>query len=92
MKTKIISIALGLGVLAAAPVWSEPPAGNAQLTARLEKLAGECQWKLTTATGGVKGKLTLHHRQMENVIADLKAGKSVDAKTIDAVLNQHFHG
>jgi hypothetical protein len=87
MKTKLISIALGVGLLAAVPV----SAGDAQL-AQLEKLASDCQWKLQTASGGVKGKLTLHHRQMENLIADLKAGKSVDAKTIDTVLHQHYHG
>ena len=89
MKTKLISIALGVGLLAAAPVW---PESNDQLIARLEKLTSECQWKLQTASGGVKGKLTLHHRQMENVIADLKAGKAVDQKTIDAVLHDHYHG
>ncbi len=88
MKTKLISIALGVGLLAGVPV----SAGDAQLVAQLEKLASDCQWKLQTASGGVKGKLALHHRQMENVIADLKAGKSVDAKTIDAVLHQHYHG
>lgn len=92
MKTKMISIALGLGLVAAAPVWSEQPSKESPVIARLEKLAGDCEWKLKIATGGVKGKLSLHHRQMENVIADLKAGKSVDSKTIDAVLNQHFHG
>ncbi|HTM08204.1 MAG TPA: hypothetical protein VL754_07430 [Verrucomicrobiae bacterium] len=89
MKTKLISIALGVGLLAAAPVWAE---SNAQLIARMEKLAADCQWKLTTASGGPKGKLTLHHRQMENIIDQLKAGKSVDAKTIDAVLHDHYYG
>jgi hypothetical protein len=89
MKTKLISIAVGIGLAAAAPVWAE---SNAELIARLEKLTSECQWKLQTAGGGVKSKLTLHHRQMENVIADLKAGKSVDAKTLDTVLHQHYHG
>lgn len=89
MKTKLISLALGVGLVAAAPVWAE---SNAQLVARMEKLAGECQWKLNIATGGAKGKLALHHRQMENVIEQLKAGKSVDEKTIDTVLHQHYHG
>ena len=92
MKTKIISMALAAGLLAAAPVWSEQPSGNDKLVARLEKLAGDCQWKLKIATGGVKGKLTLHHRQMENLIDALKAGKAVDSKTIDAVLHEHYYG
>jgi hypothetical protein len=89
MKTKLISIALGVGLLAAAPVWS---GSDDQLIVRLEKLTSDCQWKLQIATGGVKGKLALHHRQMENILADLKAGKPVDQKTIDAVLHQHYHG
>jgi hypothetical protein len=92
MKTKLISIALGAGLLAAVPLWGDQTAGNAQLIARLEQLASDCQWKLNIATGGVKGRLSLHHRQMENVIEGLKAGKSVDEKTIDTVLHQHYHG
>ena len=89
MKTKLLSMALGVGLIAAAPVWAE---SNEQLIARLEKLTSDCQWKLQIATGGVKGKLSLHHRRMENVIADLKAGRPVDAERIEAVLHEHHHG
>lgn len=92
MKVKTLSVAFGLSLLAVTPAIPQQQGADAQSLARLEQLAGACEWKLRNATGGVKGRLSLHHRKLENIIEQLKAGKPVDSKEIDAVLHEHFYG
>jgi hypothetical protein len=92
MKVKTLTLAIGLGLVFAAPALPQQRGGDPGLLARLEQLAGDCEWKLRNATGGVKGRLSLHHRKLENIIEQLKAGKSVDSKEVDAVLHEHFYG
>ncbi len=92
MNVKTLTLAIGLGLLFAASAIPQQQGGDAQSLARLEQLAGDCEWKLRNATGGVKGRLSLHHRKLENIIEQLKAGKSVDSKEIDRVLHEHFYG
>jgi hypothetical protein len=57
--------------------------------ARLEQAKADCQWKVRTLTGGPKGKMLLHQRAMENVLAKLKLGEPVDPKAIDQSFQGH---
>ena len=89
MKSQRLWIAFGVGLLASAPLVAEPQAANPDLLARLEQMAGDCEWKVRNRTGGPKGVLLLHHTKMTRVIDQLKAGQSVDPKDIDAIFKGH---
>ena len=92
MNVKTLTLTIGIGLLFAVPALPQQRSADPGLLARLEQLAGGCEWKLRNATGGVKGRLPLHHRKLENIIEQLKTGKSVDSKEVDAVLHEHFYG
>lgn len=89
MKSKRLLLALSVGLFASLPLGIEPQAANPDLLTRLEQMAGDCEWKVRTRTGGPKGVLLLHHAKMERVIDHLKAGQAVDPKVIDAVIEEH---
>ncbi len=85
--TKLI-FALGLVVALSAPAWSQQRPENSELVARLEEMQSKNDWRITTR-GGAKGVLLMHRAKLTRIIDDLKAGKSVDPKEIDALLREH---
>lgn len=76
-------------------VWISVPTGaqekseNAELLARLERMASESDSKVRNLTGAPKGKWLLHQRKVNRLIDQLKAGKPVDPKEIDEILKEH---
>ena len=76
-------------------VWISVPTGaqekseNAELLARLERMASESDSKVWNLTGAPKGKWLLHQRKVNRLIDQLKAGQPVDPKEIDEILKEH---
>ena len=89
MKAKQLLVAIGVSLLTSAPVWAEQHGDNPQLLARLEQMHKDCEWRTRNSTGGAKGVLLLHHTKLGNIIEQIKNGRSVDPKEIDAVIKGH---
>ena len=86
MKTKILILAVALGMFAATPIWAQQQKPDANLMAQLEKRLAESDSKAKGLTGGPKQKWLLRQAEIDKVIDRLKAGQSVDPKEIDVIL------
>ena len=86
MKTKVFLLAVGLGALAASPLWAQQQKPDQNLVAQLEKRLAESDSKTRNLTGGPKGLWLLRQAKIEKLIERLKAGQSVDPKEIDVIL------
>ncbi len=80
--------AIALSLVVSGPAWSQQQAGDPQLIAQLEKMLSKDDWRVTTR-GGAKGALLIHRAKLTRIIDELKSGKSVDPKEIDALLREH---
>lgn len=90
MRAKVVFLAIVLVSLAAMMLaWAQPQANQLELMAQLEPMLEKCDWKIKTLSGGPKLVMLLHQAKMRRILAELKAGKSVDPKDIDEVLQQH---
>ena len=86
MKTKILILAVALGMFAATPIWAQQQKPDANLMAQVEKRLAESDSKAKGLTGAPKLKWLLRQAEIDKVIDRLKAGQSVDPKEIDVIL------
>ncbi len=86
MKTKILILAVALGMFAATPIWAQQQKPDANLMAQVEKRLAESDSKAKGLTGGPKLKWLLRQAEIEKVVDRLKAGQAVDPKEIDVIL------
>jgi hypothetical protein len=85
----ILVLSVSFFLSASASASAQQKAENAELVARLERMASESDSKVRNLTGGPKGKWLLHQMRVRELIDKLKAGQSVDPKEIDEVLQEH---
>jgi hypothetical protein len=85
MKTKVVTLAIGLNVFAVAPMWAQQQNVDQNLAAQLEKRLADSDTKAKGLTGGPKSLWLLRQAKIEKIIDRLKAGESVDPKEIDVI-------
>lgn len=85
LRFLIIGVVLTFSVSALAQEHVASPA----LMARLQRMADQTDWKLKTTTGGYKGRWLLHQARLRRIVDEIKAGKPVDAKEIEALQKEH---
>jgi hypothetical protein len=89
MGTKIVLPAAIVLSLSAVLAWAQPQANQLELMAQLEPMLEKCDWKIKTLSGGPKLVMLLHQAKMRRILAELKAGKSVDTKELEEVMKVH---
>lgn len=89
MGTKITFLAVMLISLIGAPARVLPQSSQAQWLAQLESTLQDCAWKVQTTTGGPKGLMLLHQAKMKTILEELREGRSVESKVIEAVMKEH---
>jgi hypothetical protein len=89
MNLNVVSAIIGLGLIVSVPAWAQGKPENQKLAQQFDQMANETDWKVRTATGGVKGKWLLHQVKVRELGDRIKAGESVDAKEIDSLLREH---
>lgn len=89
MKLKMFAVAASLGVFVAFSANAQEKPANREIV-KLEQLRDETEWKIVTAGGAAKSKWLLHERKIDNMVERLKAGRTVDPKEIDQLLNEHY--
>jgi hypothetical protein len=72
-----------------APASAQQKPANAELVARLERMASGTEWKTRTLTGAPQQKWLLHQARVRRLIERLNSGQSVDPKEIDEALKEH---
>lgn len=85
----LVAVAASSILWTSVPTLAQQKSENAELLARLERLASENEWKIRTSTGAPHGKWLLHQRKVQRLIDQLKAGQPVDPKEIDQILAEH---
>ncbi len=85
----ILAISLMSILSISASASAQQKAENTELVARLERMASENDWKITTSTGAPHQKWLLHQLRVERLIEQLKAGQPVDPKEIDRIIEEH---
>lgn len=90
MKTQAIILAMYLTSSIAGSALAQEKPANPELLARLEQLASESEQRGRNLTGKPKGLWLLHQARIRNLIDELKAGKSVDPKEVDRLIQEHY--
>ena len=87
MNTKIFVLAIAMNVFAAAPMWAQQKAPDANLVAQLEKRLAQSDSEGKRLTGAPKSLWLLREAKIEKIIERLKAGQSVDPKELDVIFS-----
>ena len=90
MNTKMFFFVASLTVLAPVMVGAQQKTTDKELTARLERMASESDWKARTLSGAPKQKWLMHQSRVNGLIEKLKKGQEVDPKEIDEILREHY--
>jgi hypothetical protein len=89
MIAKKFFLLLSVSLIFSATAPAQQKADDKELIARLERMAGETEWKTRTLTGAPQQKWLLHQVRVRRLIERLNAGQSVDPKEIDELLREH---
>ena len=87
MKTKVLFLAISLGVLVAKPIWAQQENPDPNLMGQLEQRLAESDSEANALKGEPKEVWLLRKLEIEETIDQLKAGQSVDPKKIDQILS-----
>ena len=87
MKTKVFTLAIALNLFAAAPMWAQQKAPEANLVAQVEKRLAQSDSESKRLTGVPKSLWLLREAKIEKIIERLKAGQSVNPKELDVILS-----
>lgn len=88
-RSLILVLSVSSILWTSAPASAQQKSENAELLARLERLASESDWRIRTSTGAPHQKWLLHQRRVTRLIDQLKSGQPVDPKEIDEILKEH---
>ena len=91
MKTKLLLSAMFAIILTSTAAIAQQSPANTELISRLEEARQDCEWKARNMKGSPQGNMLLHQRMMQNVLAQLKAGGSVDQETVYKAFENHSH-
>ena len=89
MNAKLGSLIMSVALILSVSAQAEEQVANPQLMARLERMTDETDWKLKTSSGAYKGKWLLHQFKLRRIVEEIKAGKPVEAKDIEALQKEH---
>jgi hypothetical protein len=88
MKVAKLLSAIAMALLSSMPAWAQQQTADPELIVRLEEMLSKTDWQ-TRAGGGPKGVLLLHQAKLRRIIDQLKSGRSVTPKEIDALFLEH---
>jgi hypothetical protein len=87
MKTKVLFLAVSLGVLVAKPIWAQQQNPDPNLIVQLEQRLAESDSQVRILKGGPKEVWLLRKLEIEETIDKVKVGQSVNPKKIDQILS-----
>jgi len=88
MRTKAVFLPVMVVSLLATLALAQPQTRQGDLVARLEAALEKCDWKVRTGAAPT-GIMLLHQAKMRRILADLKAGQTVEMKDLEEVMKGH---
>ena len=88
MRTKVALLLIVAIPLLATLAWAQPQTHQGDLIARLEAALEKCDWKVRTGAAPT-GVMLLHQAKMRRILAELKAGQTVEMKDLEEVMKGH---
>lgn len=86
MKTKMMLLAMTLGVLVAKPLWAQEQNPDPNLMGQMEQRLADSDSAARSLKGGPQAIWLLRQVEIENTMDRLKAGQPVDPKKIERIL------
>lgn len=88
MRTKGVFLPVIAVSLLATLAWGQPQINLDELVARLQAALEKCDWKVRTGAAPT-GIMLLHQAKMRRLLAELKAGQTVEMKDLEEVMKGH---
>ncbi len=88
MRTKLVFLPVIAVSLLATLAWGQSQTHQSELVARLEAALEKCDWKVRTGAAPT-GIMLLHQAKMRRILAELKAGQTVEMKDLEEVMKGH---
>ena len=89
MDIKLFVVAVSVGFLAIT-AHAQDKSSNRELVAKLEQMRSDSEHKAEILAGKPKQEWLLREARINGLIAQLKAGQSLDPKEIDELLKEHY--
>lgn len=89
MRTKVLLLPVMAVSLLATLAWAQPQTHQGDLVAQLQAALEKCDWKVRTGAAPT-GIMLLHQAKMRRILAELKAGQTVEVKDLEEVLKGHL--
>ena len=71
------------------PGLAQGPITVIELIDHLDEAGRDCDWKARNLTGGLKLKMLLHKRTVDDVLEALRAGRDVDSIKLEKALKDY---
>jgi len=89
MSIKLFVVAVSMSLLAIA-AQAQDKGSNPELVAKLDQMRSDSAHKAEILAGKPKAEWLMREARINRLIAQLKAGQTVDPKEIDELLKEHY--